>query len=583
MTDSLLIFTFSPVQSFIAEARRAADLYTGSQILVELSRAAASAIGWEKIIYPASREDIPNRLVAKIPDDAERVANRAKTALLKVWNEIANSAIGPKSDFAALVPSHDPVWKAIWERQIAAEYLWEIFWASVEISDGAYQAAYLNAERMLLARKFNRSFAQVEEPGYPDSLSGKRSALHTSQKDGKRFWESESIARSKLVPVQIRPNGQERLDAFGLVKRFSYISTQKKVEPFKHFPSTSSIASADFLEAVNELPALMGYQRAITALLPDYKYEVRERGKSHWLFDGDLFYPETLTTQRLENDYGLTLNGNKHLLTDANKQLSQLYAAAREVKKSQKDNIAFRSRPSPYYAIIKLDGDDMGDHIKECQTATEHETFSRQIANFSQEVQEIVRRNLGAVIYNGGDDVLAMTPLSTAFKTAGELAKAFYKTTEGKVTASAGIAITHHTSPLGAALEAARKAEGLAKDVDGKDAVCVYLLKRSGEPVQMVTHWNDEAGLLSVLAGHFASGSLASKFVYEVITDAYAGSGLVLEAQKALLKRLLKRHCDKANQAELLTKLEPWLGKIGLAELGKWLALARFVAQGGDE
>ena len=40
MPDAVLIFTFSPIQSFIAEARRASDLYVGSQILVRLAKAA---------------------------------------------------------------------------------------------------------------------------------------------------------------------------------------------------------------------------------------------------------------------------------------------------------------------------------------------------------------------------------------------------------------------------------------------------------------------------------------------------------------------------------------------------------------
>jgi len=591
MTDSLLIFTFSPVQSFIAEARRAADLYTGSQVLVELSRASAEAIGWERIIYPASQDDIPNRLVARVIGNAEEVAILARKALLAKWKEIAESAIGGKkdfkSDFASLVPKDDPVWKAIWERQVAPEYLWEVFWSAAEIKDGtsgAYRQAYLLAEKLLLAKKFNRAFAQVSEPGYPDTLSGKREALHTADLDGKRFWESDRVTKSSLVPVQIRAAGKERLDAFGLVKRFSYVTGKKKVEPFKHFPSTSSIASADFLETVKDLPALTDYQEVVTSLLSDYKYEVRERSKSRWLYDGDLFYPETLTIQRMKNDYAIPVSNGDERLAKALRSLSQLYEAASQVRKAQQDSLTARARPSPYYAIIMLDGDGMGDHIKACSSEQEHRDLSLQIAAFSREVREIVQKNFGAVVYNGGDDVLAMTPLSTAIKTARELALAFSKNAAVKLSASAGIAITHHTSPLGSALEAAREAESAAKRVAGKAAVCVHLLKRSGEPLEMTSKWQDENGLLDVLAEHFASEAISSKLAYDVMRDAYAGAALEMEPQTALLKRLLERHSDpKASPSELLKQMKPWLEKIGLAELGKWLALARFVAQGGDE
>ncbi len=37
MTKAVLIFTFSPVQSFIAEARRSEDLFNGSAILSRLA------------------------------------------------------------------------------------------------------------------------------------------------------------------------------------------------------------------------------------------------------------------------------------------------------------------------------------------------------------------------------------------------------------------------------------------------------------------------------------------------------------------------------------------------------------------
>lgn len=610
MTENLLIFTFSPVQSFIAEARRAADMYTGSQILVELSRAAALSIGWDNIIYPASKEDIPNRLVARIPAQAEQVAVKAKEALLARWKEIAESAIDGKSDFKTCLPQSDPVWAEIWTRQTAPEYLWEIFWATSEIkgnSPEAYGNAYQRAEQLLLAEKFNRAFIQVEEPGFPDTLSGTREALHPKGENGKQFWAGETIARSELVPVRIRPNGQERLDAFGLIKRFSSVTRQKRVEPFNHFPSTSSVASADFLETVKDLSELSAYQQAVTAILANYKYEVRKRGESTWLFDGDLFYPETLTAQRLEKDYGITLGSEDKRLAAANLKLNQLYTAAAELKRAQSAGAALRAKPSPYYAIIMLDGDGMGDQIKACQNADEHQTLSRQIADFSAEVKAIVRRNFGAVVYNGGDDVLVMAPLSTAFKLAQELAETFKTKTGGKVSASAGIAITHHTSPLGAALRAAHEAEHAAKQVTGKAAVCVYLLKRSGEPVQMLSKWEalkdpNQNDLFETSVDYFAGDWLSSKFAYEVIGEAYAGSAQVAEARKALLKRLVKRHksgkLQPVQEAKFVENLLAWLLALdqstpklkaesqevpqGMAELGKWLSFARFVAQGGE-
>lgn len=609
MTDSLLLFTFSPVQSFIAEARRAADLYTGSQILVELAKAAAESIGWGNVIYPASQEDIPNRIVARVPSDkAAEIAEKAREALLSKWGEIANSALAEKHEidgkqeenpFFQHIPKNDDVWKKIWERQTADTYLWEIFWSAAELKDDtseSYRKTYEEAEGLLIAAKFNRSFQQAEEPGFKDSLSGKREALHPQGKDGKEFWTSISGATSNIAPIQIRPDGRERLDAIGVIKRFSRVTREKRLPPFNNFSSTSSVASADFLETVKELDALSAYQTAVEKFfLRKEKYQVRKESKE-WKYDGDFFYEETLTSQRMENDYSLKVKDAD--LRDATVQLQKLYTAAKEATKSKKDNLTVRAKPSPYYAIIVLDGDNMGDRIRACGSAEEHRKFSEAIAAFASGVGVIARNNFAYVIYNGGDDVLAMTPLSTAFKFAKELAAEFKSKTGS--TASAGIAVTHHLSPLGAALRAAREAEKTAKAVTGKSAVCVVLRRRSGEPVEMVSKWDDEEGLVALLIEYFMDdGCLSSQFAYDLTADARAGSALPPEAQLALIERLVKRHKTKklpdpklfANRLHCWSKLMdgyvPHLSDNGaripqgMAELGKWLSLARFVAQGG--
>ncbi len=584
MTDAILIFTFSPVQSFISEARRAADLYSGSQILVELARAAVKTIDDKRVIYPATLDDIPNRIVAKVPtNEAETIAERAKSALLKRWHEIADSALKEET-FAPFLG--DDEWKAIWKRQTADKYLWEIYWAAVEQKDDsadAYRKAYEEAEQQLQAVKFGRSFMQTLEPGFKDTLSGKRTALHSKDKYGKQFWTDISGENSSIAPVQIRPNGRERLDAIGLVKRFSDITREKRVPPFNHFPSTSSIASADFLKAVEDTAELQTYQKSIRAIFKNDKYKVRT-GK--WEYDGDLFYIETLTTQRVKDDYGF--EPYKSALAQAQKDLRALTSKAQT--------------PSPYYGIIALDGDNMGDHIKACVSAEEHRKFSERIAEFAGTVKGIADKHYGAIIYNGGDDVLAMAPLSTAFKMAKELAVAFHeKVGVTTASASAGIAITHHQSPLSAALEAARDAEQIAKHIPGKSAVCVRLLKRSGEPVTMVSKWDDDKEQMETLIKSFGDDSISSKFAYDVIEDAYAGSALPVDARRALLKRLVKRHKTSKlqNDAQLIEGLQGWSVALdvcaaklknngagvpqGMAELGKWLSFARFVAQGGRE
>jgi len=83
-----------------------------------------------------------------------------------------------------------------------------------------------------------------------------------------------------------------------------------------------------------------------------------------------------------------------------------------------------------------------------------------------------------------------------------KLANDFKIITEGS-TASAGIAIAHHLYPLYAALEAAHQAERDAKKVQDKAAVCVYVLKRSGEQSNIRSSWASLDGNFNDLVTRF--------------------------------------------------------------------------------
>ena len=66
MTSHLVSISIGPVQDFIAQARRSRDLWFGSHILSEISRAAAKAVAERggKLIFPLfSITRVINRLV----------------------------------------------------------------------------------------------------------------------------------------------------------------------------------------------------------------------------------------------------------------------------------------------------------------------------------------------------------------------------------------------------------------------------------------------------------------------------------------------------------------------------------------
>lgn len=568
MTDTLFIFTFGPVQSYIAEARRGQDLWAGSHILSQLARAAL--MGLEKagatLIYPTldalrnKNAGIPNKLVVRLNgQDAKVVGDAATNTLNEEWRKIGVSA---RQKAEKWTPKPDETWQKIWDRQTNA--CWECHWAAMPIA-GDYGMAYRSVNTLLDAAKRARLFEQCHEDGSKDSLSGRRSALRTHSKgtdaDAREYWRA--IARN-VGRTDLRPDGREMLDALGLIKRFW------KDKPVA---SVSSIAANEFLQRAASCPKELSEHRiAVERLLEAKAIRVRDDYEV-WPYDGDLFFQETLMAERLEDSYGV-VGIDKSLLKHAQVTLAALHEKA-------------EGAPSPYYAILMLDGDSIGEHVDNLKHAEEHSTFSEKINAFAGGVNSVVKSALGELIYAGGDDVLALLPLNGSINAARKLVQRFKDT--GK-TASAGIAIVHHLSPLSMALQDARAAEGFAKGVAGKDAVGIHISKRSGEVMQARCKW-DDLDAFNAIVEAIREEHLSSKLSYDLRYAARAFDKAD-DAFKAEIKRLIKRHkmppkkeaSTSWDETSLTQQCQNWADALGAPEVfADWMLFARFVAAGGAE
>jgi CRISPR-associated protein Cmr2 len=406
-------------------------------------------------------------------------------------------------------------------------------------------------------------------------------------------------------------------------------------------------ALQDFLSVVSSLITTTVAERAVP-YLEDRKQSLRgpEASLAERLLkiDGEWLHIESWTEERLK-EAGVTVS--KGEIQEATKALRRLYEAVgakpakyyallymdgdhmgRWLSGTHKELATFSDILHPAVRTT-LQNDPHWQPLlqtKRLITPAVHASISQALGRFALRlVPHIVEeRYPGRLIYAGGDDVLALVPLEDALAVARELRAAFsghvrfvngnlqvclgdsvtgyvewddeISLTMGpKATASIGMVFAHHLQPLDLVLQAVRRAEHAAKRRYDRNALAVEVLKRSGETVTVGTKWSydktpDVVGLLIELVRRLEEEQISGKWPYTVEAEAVALEELPAAAQRAELKRLLKRQAgqklrqeEKEAQAEELSgKLAMWAAEAGFEEMSHWLLVCSFIARGGE-
>jgi CRISPR-associated protein Cmr2 len=395
---------------------------------------------------------------------------------------------------------------------------------------------------------------------------------------------------------------------------------------FLRFPSTPSIASAPARAALARAAALDGgLGEAVTQWLARLENLQDENAAAfeapganiphapdHPLMrqEGAWFSEDAYDVERIRRDFDLD-DGDHERLEAVHEHAPPARAAWREVLR-RLGNLSAQVRAdaglptgqpwraSSYYAVIALDGDEIGkwlgarhDHsptwaqrlgissakgrrplypslqmdISERQSWLSREGLASAIESES---------TLGRVVYAGGDDMLALVPVRSAVSAA-ERSRAMVSSIERglgrKVTASAGVAIAHSRMPIADALGAARSALAQSK-AQGRDRLHVVLSPRSGGEIGVTLPWRDEQ------AGWLPWSTILRPLVQEYIADAEAGTVgvsaralLILERERWSLDKLWRRGLlEEAAYREVLGRL---LGPSTVPLIG-WLEAARW-------
>ncbi len=554
-------FTLGPVQGFVAQARRTRDFWAGSFILSWLSSVAMAAIKTQggEISFPLPDENylnwlhgegksqpplqgsVPNRfkaMTARVPQnfDPQQVTDSVNAA----WQAIADAVW--RNDLKDLASEQT---QAIWTRQVSN--FWEISWVLSD-NEGAH---------LLDQRKNWRNPVAPQEPGHKcmmmdgwQELSG---VLATDMKAVNRFWSSLISSGKPGMLSDLRAG--EQLCALAFIKRrfsryFDQVHTtlarsDKMIHGWRlptAVPSVSFLAAAHWIAEVIEKAPLETFEQfdaqarklssySEAAHVQDDVFEIdircvsdaaRRRAREEPAFrrlwaglDGQLYFPSALQNP---NQFADQVQSG-HVL----KALNQLQRSA-----------GIKAPPSPFYAILLMDGDQLGSHMGD---PAKQAPISQALNAFTADAGELVREHNGFLVYAGGDDVLALLPMEDALPAAAALQalykRCFRKHTEGRVpsTLSAAIEFIHIRTPLTRVLQDAHQLlDEIAKDLTGRDALAVRVWKPSGLAAQWSMPW--EKALSADQQVHICQ--LAELFAGQKTEEAHFSSKFFFRAKQVI-------------------------------------------------
>jgi CRISPR-associated protein Cmr2 len=570
----LFLFTITPVQSFIMQARKTQDLWAGSRMLSDLIKAVINKIGQEKIIFPnvdgkdlTKIDSLSNRVLAefnfqktdeelkKLGQDIEKVISNQ----IDIFIEKAELKIGT-TEYSKI--------KIEFEKQLKDYF--STFWIFVKVENDDYLKAYEEADRLLGAVKNSRTFTQNPEQGRKCSLSGEQNALVFQHIDNEKIeLKKEQNLKNKIEQLErkfVSNCAFVEDNSFGDSEGLSAISYLKRTyKGASSFDSTAKIALLKDLSVFSN-----GY-------LDEYK-ELLGRN-----FDEQLYFEENLTPKYFTK-HKLPLKK----LSEAKTQLSKLNYI---VKKQER---AF----TKYYAVLLFDADSMGAWLSgeyltdKKQLYDFHKHISSLLSNFAEYAKDYVDGNgkdqtkKGRTVYAGGDDYLGFINLYYLFDVMKHLRVEFYNQVsrelkfdkiksitfeldKDEMYFSAGISIAHYKTPLSEVLMWARKMEKEAKDTTYKNSFGVAALKKSGEIHKSVLSFKDSndnyfSDSLSEVIRYISTGMYSSKFMNSLERELslfgkefqYRGRIMRIETKRLIENSRNKQKTRKSENENLASILE---------------------------
>lgn len=617
MDTYLLTIAIGPVQTLIEAARRTRDLWCGSWVLSECAKAAAKSLhdsGKTKPIFPSSEVDlsprdfdkeyanIANVVRVEVEDvtDISLLETLAEDAKEAAKQRLVNIGAKAKERFPDL-----PIRDSLWEVQI--NDILEVFsvWVKVESN---YSAAVMRLNELLQIRKNSRDFSAITQPegvkqGLPkSSLDGACESVVDLDNDQRK--SPRNLHHMRRLGLSIG----EELDTIGVIKRLA-----GNAEQFSPYPR---ICADDWINGLDKA-ALSSITECYHPLESQWGDGITDDRATTHVTGNDELYGDLPFDGELLYDFRVRNAIHNALSELENTRLQALENCLKEIK----------NKPVPYGVILKADGDRMGDLFAAANDANQAEKISKALDSFASNVRKIVQKHRGHAIYAGGDDVLAMLPLSTSIDCADSLQKSFKDSMQEVIkdlklnieqapTLSVGIAVGHFMQPLSHLRARAIRAEKLAKGNNlpkekQRNALGICLGLRSGPEITWRCQWTEQDTTLKLFKDFLTcyagdrketvkiekSGRIEDKTITSSLPTraGYAIRKVALDYQwsiekgekisplqqaefKRLLDNLQQTGGEESITQEMKAELQQQANRVGLDDLANQLIIARWLS-----
>ena len=538
-----LDMSIGPVQGFVSQSRRTRDLWGSSYLLAFLSAHAMRGVveAGGCIVFPDVDEDrlyrwvcglregeaprigsLPNHFAADVEGNVSEVAHAGIQSLNAAWEGVCGAVW---STFVAPVCQVGNGTEEIWSRQVGS--FWEVIWTAGGTGE---------AGRLLARRKRWRTHRLPEEPGDKctvmhdrQELSGFVRSLDGAKQDA--FWKRVRELRP-TGRLDLRDN--ERLCAIALVKRMFPRVARDALDwevDASHWPSTVYVGAVPWIRRVSDAVPRQAeaFADAVRQYADDDVFPMRPPPFGLGALAAGRF--PNLDANYLHREFVMS-EQRCPLRGDAPPEAREDLANRLRLIHDATDGEGSRLGPPPvFYALILADGDRLGVLAGKLDRTG----VSKVLAKFTGTVPCIVEQHEGEAVYAGGDDVLAMVPVTRALACAQALSVAYRDAFAGidgadEASLSAAVVFAHVRLPLSQALgEAHRLLDDVAKDRNGRDSLAVAVLKPGGRYCEWATTWRRRSPdgdasavrLLRGLAGQLepesaAEPGLSSALVYRI-------------------------------------------------------------------